>query len=378
MLPYGRQHIINDIRAVTKAPKTLTGAFGEKFERKITETTGAKQAIAVYGGTAALHLACLGVGLEKGDVAIVPTLSFLATANAVRYCGAEVFFADVCSDTGLITPETYETALIKAKKRGLGVKAVLPVHLTGTTVDLKGIKEISKKNKIKIIADSCHALGGKYNGKPVGSCIYEDLSTFSFHPIKTVTSGEGGAITTNNLKLSKKLKALRSHSMEKTKSMLPWQYKMKDLGFNYRINDFQCALGVSQLNRLKSFVKKRQLLASHYDSRLSDCYPIIETRRHTFNKKEIGLHLYSILIDFKCLKIKRENLVKKMLMKGISTQVHYIPIHRQPYYKNRYGAFELKGAKKYYEKTLSLPLFPEMEQKDVDFVVRSLKSVLGI
>ena len=381
-MPYGAQSIIEeDIKAVVKALKQDYITSGEQvdlFEKKICNLTGAKYSVVCSSGTSALHLACLAMGLKKDDVAIVPTISFLATANAVRYCGANIIFADVCPRSGLMTPETFDAALNKARRKGVKVKAVLPVHLTGTPVELKEIKEISKNNDIKIIADSCHSIGGKYRGNPLGSCVYEDVATFSFHPVKTITSGEGGAVTTNSISISRKMRALRSHSMEKNTSMLPWEYKMKELGFNYRINDFQCALGISQLNRLERFVTKRQELVLNYNRLLSDAFPIVETRGKATDWNKLAPHLYSILIDFKLAKTNRQAVMRELQGIGIGTQVHYIPIHTQPYYKKLYGNLNLKGAYDYYKKTLSLPLFPQMKVADVEFVVKSLKSILNI
>tara|TARA_A100001015_G_C15025660_1_gene730363 strand:+ start:973 stop:2151 length:1179 start_codon:yes stop_codon:yes gene_type:complete len=381
-LPYGIHSICNDdVEAVSNAlvqEYITSGQSIELFEQKLSKLTSAKYAVVCSNGTAALHLACLATGLQKGDVAIVPSVSFLATANAVRYCGAEVLFADVCPKTGLMTSETYEEAIAVANSGGLKVKAVLPVHLTGTPVELKKIYELSKNQNIKIVADSCHAIGGSYLNKPIGACIFEDLATFSFHPVKTVTSGEGGAVTTNDLSAANKMKALRSHNMNKSESMFTWEYEMHELGFNYRINDFQCALGISQLKKLGRFVKKRQALVAIYDKALSAFWPVIRTRVNLSNRKDIAPHLYSILIDFSAVNLSRQQVIEDLEKLGVGTQVHYIPIHTQPYYEKRYGKVELKGAKKYYGSTLSLPLFPLMEPEDVNYVVWSLKKVLGI
>ncbi len=381
-LPYGIHSISSDdIEEVSNAlvqEYITNGKSIELFEQRLSELTSAKYVVACANGTAALHLSCLAIGLKKGDVAIVPSISFLATANSVKYCGADVLFADVCPETGLMTSETYKDALDVANSGGLKVRAVLPVHLTGTPVDLEEIHELSQKQNIKIIADSCHAIGGSYYNKPIGACIFEDFATFSFHPVKTVTTGEGGAVTTNNLQAAEKMKALRSHNMKKSDSMFAWEYEMHDLGFNYRINDFQCALGISQLNKLKKFVKKRQALVSLYDKLLSGFSPTVQTRVKASSGKDVAPHLYSILIDFSSVNLSRQQVIEGLAKLGVGSQVHYIPIHTQPYYQKQYGNVELKGAKKYYESTLSLPLYPLMELEDVNYVVTSLKQVLGI
>ena len=380
-MPYG-VHCISrgDIKAVTNAlvQKYITGGQTiELFEQKLCKLTGAKHAVVCANGTAALHLACLAIGLKQGDVAIVPSVSFLATANAVRYCGADVLFCDVCPKTGLMTSETYQNALVVAKSRGLKVRAVFPVHLTGTPVELQKIHDLSRDENIKIIADSCHAIGGSYLNKPIGACEFEDFATFSFHPVKTVTTGEGGAVITNDSVAANKMQALRSHNMEKNDKMFAWEYKMHELGFNYRINDFQCALGISQLNKLKRFVKKRQSLVAIYDNLLSQCAPTIQTRCVT-SSKDVAPHLYSILVDFSSVNLSRQQVIEGLNKLGVGTQVHYIPIHTQPYYEKLYGKVELKGAKQYYERTLSLPLSPLMEPRDIRYVVWSLRQIIGV
>ena len=257
-LPYGRQNIEKeDIEAVIEALNgdlLTTGPIVNLFESKFAKLTGAKYAVAVSNGTAALHLACLACGLGEGDVAIVPAISFLATANAPSFCGSKVIFCEVEANTGIMNAQTFEAAILQAKEKGLNVKVVIPVHLTGRPVDLTAIKKIAAANKIKVIADSCHALGGEIGQVPIGACKYEDFSTFSFHPVKTICTGEGGAITTNNKNLADFMKTMRHHGITKRSRENPWLYKMDRLGFNYRITDFQCALGISQLGKLEKMV----------------------------------------------------------------------------------------------------------------------------
>ena len=377
MLPYGVQQITEkDIEAVIRALKSkllTTGPLVEKFEKKIAETTAAKYAVAVSSGTAALHLACLASGLGRGDVAIVPAISFLATANAVRYCGAEVLFCDVDPTTGLMTEETFNDAIEEATRKNLRIKVVLPVHITGRTVDLVKIKKVCASRKIKLIADSCHAIGGEYNGLPVGAARIEDMSTFSFHPIKTIVTGEGGAVTTCDEKIFQYLKKMRNHGMVRKKSKDLWVYELHELGYNYRLTDFQCALGISQLSRLKDTVKKRQQLVNFYNERIEELSEHLKMPKSSSQLTRVGWHLYSPRIDFKKLGVSRREFMKRLSDKGIGSQVHYIPINSQPYYKKRYGYRKLFGADTYYKNTLSLPLHNNMEEGDVRKVLRALK-----
>ncbi len=380
MLPYGRQHIdeedIQSVIDVLKGDYLTTGPTIEKFEDKLCQVTGAKYAVACANGTVALHMACIEAGLGPGDTAIVPSITFLATANAVRYCGADVIFADVCPQTGLMTCENLNEALDKAKSKNANVKAVLPVHLTGRAVDLDGISKMTQNHDIKIIADSCHAIGGEYNARPIGACAYEHMSTFSFHPVKTIAMGEGGAVTTNDAQTAENMKTLRHHGMIKTPEMKPWAYEMHDLGYNYRITDMQCALGLSQLKKIDEFIKKRQEIFDMYNRYLSKKSPLV-TLPQNRGKQKTGWHLYAVNIDFVELGIPREIVMASLREKGIGTQVHYTPVHTQPYYRKLYGQQELNGAQKYYEQTLSLPLFTSMNEQGVLHVTQNLIHILN-
>jgi len=364
MLPYGRQSIEeDDIEAVAETLRSdflTTGPTIEKFEAALCDVTGAQYAVVCSSGTAALHLSGMALGLGAGDAVIVPALTFLATANAVRYSGAEVVFADVDPDTGLMGPDHLEEALKRCTN--LRPRAVFPVHMTGQCVDMPAIKKISDKKDLKIVADSCHALG------VAGSCADEDMSAFSFHPVKAIAMGEGGAITTNNKGYADAMRMLRSHGMVPDKSKGPWFYEMNQLGYNYRCTDFQCALGLSQLKKLPRFLARRQMLAERYDALLGDIAPV-RVRDH-------ACHLYSVRINFAQTDIDRIALVRALQEAGIGTQVHYIPVHTQPYYKERYGDIRLPGAEQYYERTLSLPLFPGMKDEDVDLVANTLIKIL--
>lgn len=381
MLPYGRQQIDeDDVQAVIDALKSdflTTGPCVEKFETALCQATGADYSVACSNGTTALHLACMAIDLKEGQHAIVPSVTFLATANAVRYCGAEVLFCDVDPNTGLMTPETFRDALDKAKKQGFDVRAVLPVHLAGRPVDLAGIKQIADKHGIKVIADACHAIGGQYSDRSIGSAYFETCSVFSFHPVKTIATGEGGAITTNDASIAQRMREARHHNMIKEQGAAPWAYQMKALGYNYRMTDIQCALGASQLKKLERFVERRRALVQLYNQVFDDISPHIRPHHQMPESQNISWHLYSARIDFDALALSRQFIMEELRQRGVGTQVHYIPVHTQPYYRDRYGDLFLLGADEYYRTTLSFPLYPSMEDCDVDCVVNALRDIVA-
>ncbi len=378
-LPYSRQSIdeddINAVAEVLRGDFLTTGPKVAAFEAAFCKATGAREAVACSNGTTALHLAALALGLQKGDTVIVPSVTFLASANAVRHCGAEVVFADVDPETGLMGAGQAEDALRNA---GAKVKAIMAVHLGGHFCDLKNLSALAKKNNLKLIADACHALGGSYESKPGGACGYEDMSTFSFHPVKAIATGEGGAVTTNDKALAEKMRVLRSHGMEKNESPEkaggPWVYEMNELGFNYRLTDISAALGISQMKKLSAFIEKRRQLAAQYDALLKPLGNAIEAPKRGAGS---AWHLYAARIDFDGIGVSRAEFMKALAEQGIGSQVHYIPVHTQPYYKKRYGDLKLPGAEKYYARTLSLPLFPAMNDDDVERVVGAVRGIAG-
>lgn len=352
-LPYGKQHIddedIQEVMVALKSDLITCGPYVSKFEESLKFVTQAKYATVCANGTAALHLALMALGIKDGDTVIVPTITFLASANAVRYCGAEVIFSDVDEKTGLITPETLQDAIEKA---GKPVQAVICVHLAGQVADMKAIQRICIHQNIKIIEDACHAIGGT----GVGACEYSDMATFSFHPVKTIAMGEGGAITTNNPIYYEKMQILRSHGMIKKDH---WKYDMHDLGYNYRACDIQCALGFSQLKKLDKFKQKRLDIAKRYD----DFFRRIDWATPVVNYDEgLSYHLYPILIDWESIGKSREEFMDELKEKGIGTQVHYIPVHTQPYYGG--NIIDLPQAKKFYEAVISLPIYYDLSEAD--------------
>lgn len=379
-LPYGRQTIEDDdVAAVSAALRDdflTTGPRVEAFERAFAEAVEAPHAVACANGTAALHLAMLGLGVGEGDVCIAPSTTFLATANCARYVGAEVVFSDVDPQSGLMRPADLAEALAKAT--GRRVAAVLPVHLRGDVVDLPAIAGLAQAAGAVVVEDACHALGSAHldgASVPVGSGRWSAAATFSFHPVKTIATGEGGMITTTDADLAERMRRFRSHGMVRPEGGDPWWYEMAEPGFNYRLPDLLCALGQSQLAKLPRFAARRRALAARYVAQLAALAPqVVPAASPTWSRA--APHLMSVLIDLDALGLTRLEVVERLRAKGIGSQVHYIPVHTQPYYRERYGDQRLPGAEAWYERTLSLPLYPAMADSDVDRVVEALASAL--
>ena len=379
-LPYGRQSIDDDdIEAVVRVLRSdhlTTGPAVTEFEEALTQATGAPWAVAVSSGTSALHAACYAAGVGPGDEVIVPALTFLATANCARYVGAEPVFADVDADTGLIKPENV------GHRESSRTKAVIAVHLTGATADIDGVQAALQNPDITIIEDAAHALGGTRGRQPVGACAGSEMAMFSFHPVKHATTGEGGAITGVNPVFEQRLRRFRNHGMIREANALkrpppgPWYYEQHELGFNLRLSDIHAALGVSQLSKLEGFVTRRRALAARYDASFAEIEGVQPVTGKT-HAEGSAYHLYSVLIDFRALGVKRAELMRWLRERQIGTQVHYIPLPMQPYYADRgWSAEDFPGARRYYERTLSLPLFPAMQDDDVDRVVGALEEGL--
>jgi UDP-4-amino-4,6-dideoxy-N-acetyl-beta-L-altrosamine transaminase len=395
-LPYGRQVIEDDdIAAVAEALRAdylTTGPRVEAFEAAFAETVGARHAIACANGTAALHLSMAALGLGPGESVIVPAITFVATANAARFMGANVIFADVDPDTGLMTPQTLEAAYDHIGGRPL--KAVLPVHLSGQAADLPAIRAFADAHGAAVVEDACHAVGTTTAGgaERIGDGAHSAMACFSFHPVKTLTTGEGGMVTTNDAVLAARLASLRSHGITRDAAVFtapalslaedgranPWAYEMQALGFNYRLPDILCALGLSQLRKLPRFIARRRGLAARYRERLAPLAPLVRFQQ-TPAGCDPALHLFVALIDFEAAGVSRKAVVEALAARGIGTQVHYIPVHRQPYYQGLGGdKYSLPGADAWYARALSLPLFPAMADDDPDRVVEALKALLGL
>jgi UDP-4-amino-4,6-dideoxy-N-acetyl-beta-L-altrosamine transaminase len=397
-LPYGRQTIEDDdVAAVVDALRAdflTTGPRVEAFEAAFAERVGAAHAVACSNGTAALHLTMLALGLGASEMVIVPAVTFVATANCARFAGAGVVFADVDPDTGLMTAETLEAALVKTGGRRL--KAVLPVHLAGNAADLPAIRAFAEAHGAVVVEDACHALGTTMDfgagRERVGDGRHSAMACFSFHPVKTIATGEGGMVTTNDAVLAGRLALRRSHgitrdpavfrapdlSLDADGSPNPWAYEMQDLGFNYRLPDILCALGLSQLAKLDRFVGRRRALAARYRTLLAPLAPLVRATPAPA-WCDPAPHLFVALIDFQAAGVSRKAVVEALARRGIGTQVHYIPVHRQPYYRAFNGdAWTLPGADAWYARALSLPLFPGMDDDDPQRVVDALREALGV
>ncbi len=383
LLPYGRQTIEDDdIAAVAQALRgdfLTTGPLVDAFEAAFAETVGARHAVACSNGTAALHLAMLALEVQPGEVCIAPSITFLATANCARYVGAEVVFADVDPTTGLMTPDTLAEAIGRVGDRRL--RAVLPVHLRGDTAELPALAALAADAGAVLVEDAPHALGSAMSfgntSERVGDGRHAAMATFSFHPVKTIATGEGGMVTTNDRRLAERLRTLRSHGMVRPDGADPWIYEMPEPGFNYRLPDILCALGLSQLAKLDRFAARRKALAARYLEALQPLAPVVRPAARPAWSDPV-LHLMVALIDFPAAGKTRRQVVDALKARGVGTQVHYIPVHTQPYYRDRYGPLELPGAEAWYETCLSLPLYPGMADEDVDRVVGALKAVLGL
>jgi UDP-4-amino-4,6-dideoxy-N-acetyl-beta-L-altrosamine transaminase len=394
-LPYSRQTIEpDDVAAVAEALQAdflTTGPLVERFETAFAARVGAAHAVACANGTAALHLSMLALGIGPGDRVVVPSITFLATANCVRYVGAEVVFADVNPDSGLMTADTLAAALRAASASAGGpVRAVLPVHLRGEVADLPALAAHATAAGAVLVEDAAHALGstmrfqdGAQSGpepagpEQVGDGRWSAAATFSFHPVKTIATGEGGMVTTPDASVAERLRRFRSHGMVRTPDGPPWWYEMHEPGFNYRLPDVLCALGLSQLAKLDRFARSRRDLAAAYGERLEPLAGAVRPAASPGWSRAVP-HLMTVLIDFEAVGRERAAVMEDLRQAGVGSQVHYIPVHRQPYYRERYGALALPGADAWYARCLSLPLYPAMSEGDVDRVVQALGRALGI
>lgn len=397
-IQYGRQWIdSNDIKAVVnvlrKGPITQ-GPKVQEFENALSGYCSAKYAVAANSGTSALHISCLAAGVQDGDEVITSPITFVASANCAVYCGAKPVFADIDEKTYNISPREIEKNITKK------TKVIISVHFAGQSCDMEAISSVVKTaekkygRKIYIIEDASHALGSLYKNTRTGSCAFSDMTVMSFHPVKHITTGEGGAVLTNDSALYKRLKRFRSHgitsspedfinkdlSLQDSRSTVheppPWYYEQIDLGYNYRITDIQCALGISQMKRLDEFRRRRREIVNRYNEAFSN----IEAVRIPFESGDCGtnFHLYVLLFDFEQIGIDRAGFMRKLKERGIQTQVHYIPVHTQPYYqkklKTKWG--DCPNAEAYYKRCLSIPLFPAMTGNDVEKVITEIKELV--
>ncbi|MDF8329131.1 UDP-4-amino-4,6-dideoxy-N-acetyl-beta-L-altrosamine transaminase [Aeromonas salmonicida] len=377
MIPYGRQSISEaDIEAVVEVLRSdfLTqGPVVPRFEQAVADYCGARFGVAVNSGTAALHIACLALGVGPGDWVWTSPISFVASANCALYCGAQVDFVDIEPDTGNMCALELERKLIAAKAEGRLPKVVIPVHFAGLPCDMKEIHRLGQEYGFRIIEDACHALGARYHGEPTGNGRYSDITVFSFHPVKIITTGEGGMAMTNDPALAKTMRMLRSHGITREPEDFinepdgPWYYEQQMLGFNYRMTDIQAALGLSQMLKLDGFLKKRKFIENKYQKVIDRS---LISFLKIFNDRESARHIMIMLVNN-----ESRNVVYNYLYKnGIGTNVHYIPIYFQPYHRGKHHS--LINASEFYAKCMTIPIFPLLDDSELDIVVSTINSLL--
>jgi UDP-4-amino-4,6-dideoxy-N-acetyl-beta-L-altrosamine transaminase len=386
MIPYGRQEITQaDVDAVVKvlhSTNLTQGPAVPRFEQAVLAHCKAKHAVAVNSATSALHIACLALGLGPGDWLWTTPTTFVASANCALYCGAQVDFVDIDPRTCNLCPKALEEKLEAAEKAGRLPKIVVPVHLCGQPCDLRSIHALAQRFGFKVIEDASHAIGGKYLGEPIGNCRFSDITVFSFHPVKIITTAEGGMALTNDAKLAERLGLLRSHGITREPSLMtqgmdgPWYYQQVALGFNYRMTDLQGALGASQMHRLEQYVARRHELARRYDELLKDL-PVTTPWQHPDGYS--GLHLYVIRLQLDRIDRTRLQVFDALRAKDILVNVHYIPVHTQPHYQRmgfRPGQFP--HAERYYTEALSIPMYPALSEAQQDEVLGCLREAMGL
>ena len=379
LLPYGHQWIDEeDIKAVIEVLRSDWITQGPKvaeFEKEFAKYVGARYAVAVNSGTAALHAACFAAQIEKGDEVITTPITFAASANCVLYQAGTPIFADIDADTLNIDPEEIKKKITKK------TRALIPVDFTGPPVNLEKILQIAKDNNLVIIEDASHALGATYKDSKIGSI--SDMTIFSFHPVKHITTGEGGMITTNNKEYYERLKLFRTHGITKDKDKLinydgPWYYEMQELGYNYRLTDFQCALGLGQLKKIDKFIQRRREIVKKYNSEFKDISEIKIPEINPIDPNPVW-HIYMIQLNLDRLKVDRREIFEALRAENIGVNVHYIPVHLQPYYQKRFGyrCGDFPKAENYYSRAITLPVFPKMSNKDINDVIVAVKKVIN-
>ena len=386
MIPYGRQDISEaDIRAVVEVLRSdyLTqGPAVPAFEEAVAGYCGAHHAVAVNSATSALHIACLALGVRPGDVVWTSPITFVASANCALYCGARVDFVDIDPLTCNLSVERLAEKLAQAEKSDCLPKVVIPVHLGGQPCDMAAIDALRQRYGFKILEDASHAIGGKYRGEPVGNCRYSDIAVFSFHPVKIITTGEGGMAMTNDAKLAKRLQLLRSHGITRDVDEMthapdgPWYYQQIDLGFNYRMTDLQAALGLSQMLRLDEFVAKRHAISRRYNELLAG-FPIQLPWQHPDSYS--GLHLYVIRLRLSEIRNTYREAFESLRKAGIGVNLHYIPVYKQPYYEGLgFRAGYCPAAEQYYAEAISLPMYSGLTSEIQNQVVEALEKAVSI
>lgn len=384
MIPYGRQDItqadIDAVVAVLQSDFLTQGPMVPGFEQAVAAHVGAQHGLAVNSATSALHIACLALGLGPGDHLWTTPITFVASSNCALYCGAQVDFVDIDPRTYNLCPQALEQKLEVAEREGRLPKVLVAVHLCGQPCDMQAIDKLAKRYGFKVIEDASHAIGGRYQNEFIGNCRYSDITVFSFHPVKIITTAEGGMVLTNDSELAAEMALLRSHGITRDPAQMthdsdgPWYYQQIGLGFNYRMTELQAALGLSQMDRLDQYVARRHQLAIRYDELLADL-PLTTPWQHPDSYS--GLHLYVIRLQLENIGKSHRQVFELLREKGVGANLHYIPVHTQPYYQSmgfKHGDFP--EAERYYREAISLPMFQTLTDQDQDRVVEILREVL--
>ncbi len=385
-IPYGRQQItkddINAVVDVLRSDHLTQGPCVPRFEEAISRYCGVQHAVAVNSATSALHIACLSLGLGPDDELWTSPITFVASANCGLYCGAKVDFVDIDPKTYNLCPVALERKLERAEREGKLPKIVVPVHLCGQPCDMVAIHGLAQRFGFRVIEDASHAIGGAYRGDPIGSCRYSDITVFSFHPVKIITTAEGGAALTNNPELAEKMNLLRSHGITRNLAQMtrepdgPWYYEQINLGFNYRMTELQAALGVSQLTRLDRYVERRHELARRYDTQLAEL-PVAIPWQHPDSYS--GLHLYVIRLQLENIERSHREVFEALRECGIGVNLHYIPVYLQPYFQRMgFDPASFPQAQAYYREAISLPMYSTLTEQQQDVVVAALQKVLRV
>lgn len=384
MIPYGKQDINQkDIDAVVKVLQSDLLTQGPQvplFEKAINDITQSQYTVAVNSATSALHIACLALGVGKGDIVWTSPITFVASANCALYCGATIDFVDIDPKTYNLSPIKLEIKLKQAKQEKKLPKVVIPVHLAGQSCDMQKIHQLSLEYDFKIIEDAAHAIGGSYQDKPIGNCQYSDITVFSFHPVKIITTAEGGVATTNNSKLADTMQRLRSHGITRDKSLMTepshgdWYYQQLDLGFNYRMSDLHAALGVTQLTRIEEFTNLRQVKAELYQQALQNL-PLKLPNQSEDTRS--AWHLYIIRLDLDKMVKTHQQVFSELREAGILVNLHYVPVYKHPYYQNLGFANKcLDNAERYYQEAISIPLYPTLTTEQQQYIINTLKKLI--
>ena len=384
MIPYGKQDInqndIDSVLEVLQSDFLTQGPQVPLFEKAVSKYVGAKYGVAVNSATSALHIACLSLGFQKGDILWTSPNTFVASANCALYCGGTVDFVDIDSSTFNMCTVALEKKLIVAKKEGILPKIVIPVHFAGQSCDMKRIHDLSIEYGFKIIEDASHAIGSKFLNQYVGNCMFSDVTVFSFHPVKIITTAEGGLATTNNQKIAERMQLFRTHGITRDEKLLTkdseggWYYEQLELGFNYRLTDIQAALGNSQLTRIQFFIEKRHMIKDRYEQLISnENLDLPAQDKKCFS----SLHLYPIQLKLEKLKKSQQEIFADFQTNGIGVNLHYIPVHYHPYYKSLgFQEGDFPNAENYYKRAISIPIFPAMDLKQQDLVISAIASIV--